>query len=1581
MATTASGAIIRMRVEGADASQRQIQAVSQSMTRMSDIVHSAMNRLAGTIGLGGGIAAIVALSDEYAKFTSQLRLATSSQREYAIAYEDVKRISKVAQSDLAGTGMLYARIANGTRELGKGQKNVADITEVVNLALRVSAATTSEAASAQLQLSQAFASGTLRGEEFNAVNEAAPRLMKALADGMGVPVGALKQMATDGKITSKIMAEVLPGALEKLREEAKQVQTIGGAFTVLKNNIMEFTATKAQANGTVSALTGSLTLLADNLVLVTGLVTTMTASKLAAWLYNSAAQALSTAAANRALAASTLAAAVTTTEAAATGAAAKLAEAQANVRTSASSVALANARVAELRAAVLAADGAVALAIATNGLIPAQARAIAMEEAHTVSLAAMAVAGNVATTTAVASAGALGAQAAAATIATRAMGALRATIAFFGGPLGAIVTLLGIAATAWMVWGNKAKEATVQAAESFDEAQARIIKGLDEQIDKNNQIIKLKNLGMKTSDAEKALPYQKQLAAASNLLNDINNRTGEYASKSISNTAVDLARIKVLKDITDLSQKMQTADKTGAAVAAQTTAERVKALKEEYATKQEKMDAEIEKIKDLKGKTAEYDVLVQRIRDKYKEKDPSVAALKQEATAYTSLITSIGEKIAANKLEMNGYNKLSESQKMAIKLDEAIESGKNKLNKKHIEEARSLIAIVAAQEASIASHARMADFNEQYSKGLAVADNIQEKAIETATEEARKNEELAATFGMTKTAIEQLELARLEQQLAQRASSGLTLDEIDHLEKLIAVKKRSAAAVATVEGLEEQKKVWESIDKTAHDTFVSIFDSGKSAFDRLEDTLKNGVLDLLYQMTIKKWIMSISASVGVGGVAGVGQAADALGGGAASSNPLISMVQSASTMYKAVTGGFAAIGDTVAGAVQTGMTALGYTPTAASGLATAGGQALTPFASGAGAFAGAAAGVLGGVMGGRLISGQFGSNTTVNVGTAVGAVIGSVVPVIGTAIGALVGGLLGGVGNRLFGMGDKNVTATGMAGTVSDSGLTGTTYQKWSQKGGVFRSDKSGTDKTAFDAEVTAQFTQGFSTIKAASAGFAASIGASASSLVGYSKTFDIALTKDAAANEKAMTDFFNGVSDEIALRLVPGLGQFTKSGETMSATLQRLASDFEATNQVAVLLGKNGTSMFGSLTIDSAGARERLIELAGGVSNLSSQAASFNQNYLTEAERIKPVADAVAAAMAGLGLANITSRDQFKTTLLALNPLNAAQAQQIASMLALQEAFAQVHPAIEATTTALRTEADVLSERQDLQKRFDAATMTTAQIATKARLAIAPANLALYDQVMAQEQLKEATEAASSALKTTIDGLTATRTSNLAYRDSLMTGSLSTLTPMQKYLETQKQYATALTKAKAAPDNAAATSAAQEAATAFLTASQVINSSSAAFVSDRSGVLRDMTSLADIAGAQISEAQKQLDMATQQVTGITTLNTTAVGIQQAIVDLSRSGTVVQAPALNMDRYASASNDGQAVLVAEIKRLNARMDDLIKVNEGRRSDAARQHDETLDVIDEVAPAVGAKVGQFVNDLDWEAKNPSRVPAR
>ena len=226
-----------------------------------------------------GVRDIIRMSDGYTQLTAQLKLATGGTQEYATAYQDVKRIATEAQADLSAVGILYARIATGTRELGISQQKVADINEVVNLSLKVSGATAEESASATLQLSQAFASGALRGEEFNAVNEAAPRLMKALADGMGVAQGSLKDLASEGKITSEVMANVLPKALEQLRNEAKSIQTIGGAFVLLKNEIFELVGTGAEVSGFSRTVSGGLKLVANNLTTVASIIGTLALAK------------------------------------------------------------------------------------------------------------------------------------------------------------------------------------------------------------------------------------------------------------------------------------------------------------------------------------------------------------------------------------------------------------------------------------------------------------------------------------------------------------------------------------------------------------------------------------------------------------------------------------------------------------------------------------------------------------------------------------------------------------------------------------------------------------------------------------------------------------------------------------------------------------------------------------------------------------------------------------------------------------------------------------------------------------------------------------------------------------------------------------------------------------------------------------------------------------------------------------------------------------------------------------------------------------------------------------------------------
>lgn len=214
--------------------------------------------------------AITRIADEYTKFTAQLKLATDSQEQFTAAYSDVVAIARSSQSDIGGLGTLYARITNATREMGLAQSDVAKISETVALSLRVSGATAAESASAMLQLSQAFGSGVLRGEEFNAVNEAAPGLMRALAESIGAPVGALREMASNGELTSDVLARAFKDdeLLARLREQAKEVQTVSSAVVALKNELTifigELDKTTGASKGLAQAIGGLAEFIGEN---------------------------------------------------------------------------------------------------------------------------------------------------------------------------------------------------------------------------------------------------------------------------------------------------------------------------------------------------------------------------------------------------------------------------------------------------------------------------------------------------------------------------------------------------------------------------------------------------------------------------------------------------------------------------------------------------------------------------------------------------------------------------------------------------------------------------------------------------------------------------------------------------------------------------------------------------------------------------------------------------------------------------------------------------------------------------------------------------------------------------------------------------------------------------------------------------------------------------------------------------------------------------------------------------------------------------------------------------------------------
>ncbi len=160
-------------------------------------------------------------SDKASEIDGKLILATQSFGSLAQAQEDVRRIAAASRSDLGATVDLYASLAREASALGLSQGQVSSATQMVGMVMKISAADANTAAGAIRQLGQALSSGALRGDEYNSVNEAAPRLMQLLADSMGKPKGALKDLAAEGKLTSDILTKALtdPKMVQKIEKE------------------------------------------------------------------------------------------------------------------------------------------------------------------------------------------------------------------------------------------------------------------------------------------------------------------------------------------------------------------------------------------------------------------------------------------------------------------------------------------------------------------------------------------------------------------------------------------------------------------------------------------------------------------------------------------------------------------------------------------------------------------------------------------------------------------------------------------------------------------------------------------------------------------------------------------------------------------------------------------------------------------------------------------------------------------------------------------------------------------------------------------------------------------------------------------------------------------------------------------------------------------------------------------------------------------------------------------------------------------------------------------------------------------
>jgi hypothetical protein len=193
---------------------------------------------------------------------------------------------------------------------------------------------------------------------------------------------------------------------------------------------------------------------------------------------------------------------------------------------------------------------------------------------------------------------------------------------------------------------------------------------------------------------------------------------------------------------------------------------------------------------------------------------------------------------------------------------------------------------------------------------------------------------------------------------------------------------------------------------------------------------------------------------------------------------------------------------------------------------------------------------------------------------------------------------------------------------------------------------------------------------------------------------------------EEALNAVFSKLGDDMAKAAAPAIAEFQKVGEGAFETLVRVARQYEVIDTTLKSVGMK----FGEVGVASLGARERLVELVGGLDNLTDQTAFFGEHFLTEDQRLKPVKDSVTAKLTELKLPTTLSREDFAKAVQGQDLSTEDGAKLYAALMALAPAFDKVATAAEAAKTA------VDDRMVSIQDRIDQLTLSSAELTEKQR-------------------------------------------------------------------------------------------------------------------------------------------------------------------------------------------------------------------------------------------------------------------------
>lgn len=195
-----------------------------------------MNTLKGMAGIHA-IKMLVERSDRMTETAARLNMIVDDGGSAEALEEKIMQSAQRSRTSYLDTAQAISQMGLMAPDAFQTNDELIQFAETLNKQFVIAGANQAGAQAATLQLTQAMASGVLRGEELNSVFEQAPNVIQSIADYLDVPIGQIREMASEGQITADVVKNAMLGAVESVNEQFESMPVTWEQVWIQMQNI------------------------------------------------------------------------------------------------------------------------------------------------------------------------------------------------------------------------------------------------------------------------------------------------------------------------------------------------------------------------------------------------------------------------------------------------------------------------------------------------------------------------------------------------------------------------------------------------------------------------------------------------------------------------------------------------------------------------------------------------------------------------------------------------------------------------------------------------------------------------------------------------------------------------------------------------------------------------------------------------------------------------------------------------------------------------------------------------------------------------------------------------------------------------------------------------------------------------------------------------------------------------------------------------------------------------------------------------------------------------------------------------